>query len=656
MQTDDGYPDALPRGYHLHWYRVEQVLGQGGFGITYLARDTNLDQRVAIKEYLPVEVASRRNDASVRARTEEHDERYRWGLARFIREARTLARFDHPNIVRVLSVFEFNNTAYMVMRFEEGSNLAAMLEKRGTLPEAELMRIVQPILDGLELVHNAGFIHRDIKPDNIHIRADGSPVLLDFGSARQPVSHAPSMTILVAPGYAPFEQYYSSGENQGPWTDLYALGATCYRAISGAAPLDAIARSKGVLGSAREMLVPASVVGAGRYSERLLKAVDHALEFEERKRPQSIADWRSELLPQAGAPRVQPAAQQAEPTSSKRHDQTQERPGRVGIRTFVLAGVAGGAIAIAGAALLLHIYRPEPGGPSKTQTVPPPPADPSKNKLLEAEKDQVEAQKLQKNIVTAQIEQSQAKARDEQLQLKAQIEKLQKQIDEQHQREVEAARKQEDALKQEEARKQEAAKKLAAARQQKLAQQLAEARKKQAEAEQKRLAAEREAKQQPSAQTQVATAAPVVTPPPPSPAQLIKKAESDYAAGRYTDALSVFKQQAEGGNAEAQLDLGKAFAEGRGVKRDDGSAAKWYTKAAMQGSTEAQLRLGELYAAGHGVPHDDFQAYVWFSAAARGGNATAKARQEQAAKLLQPVEIAQAGKVVASLPLPAAAK
>src|SRR5436190_14026273 len=289
------FPDALPPQHKLHWYVMERVLGQGGFGITYLARDTNLDQAVAIKEYLPVEVATRRPDATVSARTSEHDERYRLGLERFIREARTLARFDHPNIVRVLSVFELNNTAYMVMRFEEGETLAAMLERRHALGEADLMRVLLPILDGLELVHNAGFIHRDIKPDNIHIRSDGTPVLLDFGSARYAVGQSRTVTILVAPGYAPFEQYYSSGENQGPWTDLYGLAATCYRAIAGRAPLDAIARSKGILGSTQELLVPATAVGSGRYSERLLKAIDHALAFAEKERPQTITEWRREL-------------------------------------------------------------------------------------------------------------------------------------------------------------------------------------------------------------------------------------------------------------------------------------------------------------------------------------------------------------------------
>jgi hypothetical protein len=308
--TESAYPDALPARHQLHWYVLDRVLGQGGFGITYLARDTNLDQTVAIKEYLPVEVATRRADTTVRPRSEEHAERYRWGLDRFIREARTLARFDHPNIVRVHSVFEHNGTAYMVMRFEEGENFAALLERRHTLPEIELLRILLPVLDGLELVHGANFIHRDIKPDNIHIRSDGSPVLLDFGSARHALGHARTVTILVAPGYAPFEQYYSSGENQGAWTDIYSLGATCYRAIAGVAPMDAIARSKGVLGSTRELLVPAASIGAGRYSEHLLKAIDHALAFAEKDRPQSIAAWRAELAGQPQAAVAAPATRQ----------------------------------------------------------------------------------------------------------------------------------------------------------------------------------------------------------------------------------------------------------------------------------------------------------------------------------------------------------
>ena len=303
--ADEDFPDALSARYRLHWFVIERVLGQGGFGITYLAHDTNLDRHVAIKEYLPTEVARRRSDASARPRTETHNERYAWGLERFLAEARTLARFDHPNIVRVLSVFEANNTAYMVMRFEEGEDLATLLDRRGTLPEEQVVSLLLPVLDGLQLIHASGFIHRDIKPENIYVRQDGSPVLLDFGSARQSFGSSKTMTILVAPGYAPLEQYYGDAKSQGGWTDIYGLGATCYRAIAGRAPLDAIARAKGVLGSTRDILQPATEVGQGRYGQRLLEAVDHALQLSERNRPQSVAEWRKEIIASALVPNVE---------------------------------------------------------------------------------------------------------------------------------------------------------------------------------------------------------------------------------------------------------------------------------------------------------------------------------------------------------------
>lgn len=326
--TEEAYPDALAVGHRLHWYVLEHVLGQGGFGITYVARDTNLDRRVAIKEYLPTDIARRRSDASACAHTEAHAERFAWGLERFLSEARTLARFDHPNIVRVYSVFEANNTAYMVMRFEEGENLAELLKRKVTLSERELMGCLLPILEGLQLVHSGGYIHRDIKPENIYVRHDGSPVLLDFGSARQSFGSSKTLTVLVAPGYAPLEQYYGDAETQGPWTDIYGLGATCYRIISGQAPIDAVVRAKGVLGSAREILKPAVEAGRGRYSERFLAAVDHALQLSEHDRPQSIADWRLEIAgpsaptvaraavpeaPTPGAPAVHSAASEPSP-------------------------------------------------------------------------------------------------------------------------------------------------------------------------------------------------------------------------------------------------------------------------------------------------------------------------------------------------------
>lgn len=288
--------NSLKAGHKLHWYSIEKVLGQGGFGITYLAHDPNLDQHVAIKEYLPMELAVRDGDNSVYPASSANGERYQWGLDRFISEARTLAKFKHPAIVRVLSVFEENNTAYMVMEYERGQSLQQVLDGRKTLGEDDLIPILAPLLDGLEIIHASGFIHRDIKPANIYIREDGSPVLLDFGSARQALgSQTKSLTSIVSPGYAPFEQYYSKGDRQGPWTDIYSLAATMYRAISGIMPMDAIDRSEAILKAERDIFVSVGEIGHGRYSPGFMHALDHALSFSEKKRPQSITEWRREL-------------------------------------------------------------------------------------------------------------------------------------------------------------------------------------------------------------------------------------------------------------------------------------------------------------------------------------------------------------------------
>lgn len=290
--------NALQAGYRLHWYELNKTLGRGCFGITYLARDLNLAQPVAIKEYLPIELALRDVDLSVCPLSEHSSEAYQQGLQRFIREARTLARFDHPNIVRVLSVFEENRTAYMVMSYEDGESLDNLLSQGKRFSEAELKSIVLPILEGLANVHRGGFIHRDIKPANIFIRKrDGSPVLLDFGSARKPVhGDARSLTSVVSPGYAPFEQYSGSAEKQGPWTDIYGLGATLYRAVVGVSPTDAIARSEALLKTSRDSVVNASEAAAGGYySRKFLQAIDHAIRFDERERPKSVTQWALEL-------------------------------------------------------------------------------------------------------------------------------------------------------------------------------------------------------------------------------------------------------------------------------------------------------------------------------------------------------------------------
>jgi hypothetical protein len=282
----------------LHWYRIESVLGQGGFGITYLARDTNLNHEVAIKEYLPTDLATRTQDSSIMPISDGQSETYGWGLQRFINEAQTLVKFRHPNIVQVIAVFEANNTAYMVMEYVKGRTLEDAFRHKKIDGEEALNRVFFAVLEGLELIHNAGFIHRDVKPDNIYLREDGTPVLLDFGSARQAIgAQTRTLTALVSPGYAPLEQYDNStdGERkQGPWTDIYALGATMYRAVVGKAPPDAMQRVNAMVGG-KDPYVKATEVGKYRYSERFLRAIDYALAFHSEERPQSIAEWRFAL-------------------------------------------------------------------------------------------------------------------------------------------------------------------------------------------------------------------------------------------------------------------------------------------------------------------------------------------------------------------------
>ena len=181
---------ALPVGQVISDYRVEGVLGQGAFGITYLATDTHLERKVAIKEYYPREFAVRDGSLSIHAAGDKDDrETFTWGLTRFLEEARVLARFEHPNIISVRRFFEANGTAYLVMDYCDGESLDAIIKRDGSLGTEQLDRILFPLLDGLERIHSTNFVHRDIKPANLYIRADGSPILLDFGAARAATGH-----------------------------------------------------------------------------------------------------------------------------------------------------------------------------------------------------------------------------------------------------------------------------------------------------------------------------------------------------------------------------------------------------------------------------------------------------------------------------------
>ncbi|MBL8459909.1 MAG: protein kinase [Zoogloea sp.] len=291
----DGQDDqlALPKGYVLNEYHIERVLGGGGFGITYLAHDTHLDCRVAIKEYVPKDLALREQDLTVRPRSAKATKGFEWGLKRFLMESRALASFHHSGIVRVLRYFQANETAYMVMEYETGEPLNQWLIGRLPLDRPTLLNIVRPLLDGLEAIHRAGFLHRDIKPGNIYMRADGTPVLLDFGSARRLENEdgqEQALTAVVTPGFAPAEQYHRHGK-QGPWTDLYAFAGVMYWMVTGKLPVEAFARLR------EDGMPPAASIGnVDAFGLALLNAIDWALNPDEDKRPRQVADFRRACL------------------------------------------------------------------------------------------------------------------------------------------------------------------------------------------------------------------------------------------------------------------------------------------------------------------------------------------------------------------------
>ena len=285
---------VLAPGTRIEEFVIERALRSGFFGVTYLAEDRSLGRRVAIKEYLPREWGARRADGSVGSRWSSYEEDYRWDLTRFLEAARTLARLDHPSIVRVHRVIEARGTAYMVMEYVEGRNLEEALRAEGPWPEARVRALLEELLPGMELAHGAGLVHRDIKPANVMLRADGTPVLIDFGAARYAAGvHSRSLTSVLTPGYAPHEQYHQTAGKQGPWTDVYALGAVAYRALSGRKPVEAPARVESAKRKQADPLAPVSpafgVVSAG-----FAAAVTSALAVWPEDRPRDVSAWRAQ--------------------------------------------------------------------------------------------------------------------------------------------------------------------------------------------------------------------------------------------------------------------------------------------------------------------------------------------------------------------------
>jgi serine/threonine protein kinase len=294
--TSSGEPEAvgkaLPTGAALGEFQIVRVLGEGGFGIVYLAFDQTLHRHVAIKEYFPATYAVRRDAQTITALSPNHADTYRAGMASFIEEARLLARFEHPALLKVLRYWEGNGTAYMVMPHYQGRTLRELLKMPDEFStEIELRGLMSPLLDAVAVMHDEQCFHRDISPENIIIRPNGAPVLLDFGAARRILGDSTAaLTVVLKQNYAPIEQYSDDGAlAQGPWTDIYALAAVMYTAIMRKPPPSAVARVY------QDPVKPLAKLAPAGFSQQFLRGIDAGMAVKPEDRPRTIAAFREAL-------------------------------------------------------------------------------------------------------------------------------------------------------------------------------------------------------------------------------------------------------------------------------------------------------------------------------------------------------------------------
>ena len=288
LPPDEPPGNALPIGSRIAEFEITGIVGEGGFGIVYLVYDHSLERSVALKEYMPSSLAARvAGTSEVRIKTKRNAETFKAGLRSFVNEAKVLAQFDHPALVKVYRFWEENGTAYMVMPYYQGITLKDWLREHGEAPdEATLKRLLGPVLEALDVIHRAQIFHRDIAPDNILLLDGERPLLLDFGAARRVIGDmTQALTVILKPGYAPIEQYAEvPGMKQGAFTDIYALGALIYYAIVGRTPPPSVARM------VNDGMEPLATQAAGRYSAQFLEGVDRCLAVRQEDRPQSIRE------------------------------------------------------------------------------------------------------------------------------------------------------------------------------------------------------------------------------------------------------------------------------------------------------------------------------------------------------------------------------
>ena len=393
--------NVLPVGTRLGEFEITGLLGEGGFGIVYLAYDSSLERNVALKEYMPSAFASRSTTSFVSVKSDRYDDMFQAGLRSFVNEARILAQFDHPSLIKVYRFWEANGTAYMVMPYYQGPTLKQVLLERAERPdEAFLKALLAPLLDTLALIHQQQCFHRDIAPDNILMLSDGRPLLLDFGAARRAISGMQQQfTVIVKHGYAPIEQYAEMpGMSQGAWTDLFALASVVHFAIDGKPPPPAVGRI------ITDPYVPLAERHADRYSASFLAAIDRALAVKPDDRPQDAAELRALLglagghaphapgvqAPVASAPRATPASAAAAPAVKLPRAQATgaARPpaGATRSRPLLIGATVAGIAVVAMAAYLLTMQPPAPitmqapaalaGTGASASSAPLPPAPP----------------------------------------------------------------------------------------------------------------------------------------------------------------------------------------------------------------------------------------------------------------------------------------
>jgi len=276
----------LPPDTVLDNYTITRTLGGGGFSIVYLAKDNTYNKDVVIKEYMPTKLATRTQDLHISALNSDCGDKFGHGQRLFFQEANTLSNLKHPNIVNVISFFRANGTVYMVMEYEEGINLQNYIKRhKGNMTEKFLMAVFMPLLDGLKMIHQNGLLHLDVKPGNIHLREGANPLLLDFGAAHEMMQTRQfQANQVITPGFSPIEQL-DPGGYVGPWTDIYAIGATMRACIEGAPPLSSTKRRE------RDTLKPAANAFKKKYSKRLLESIDWAMEVDPILRPQNIENF-----------------------------------------------------------------------------------------------------------------------------------------------------------------------------------------------------------------------------------------------------------------------------------------------------------------------------------------------------------------------------